>query len=716
MAESSPLAHSPTLVSGAADAPDGERLAPGTHVGEYVIDRFLGAGAMGEVYAGKQPVIGKRVAIKVLKREVGASTDGAERFKREARAVNQIDHPNVIDIFSFGRLDDGRLYLVMDLVEGRSLRKAISDGPLDVPAALAILAQIADALDAAHARGVVHRDLKPDNVMIGSSDKVFVLDFGLAKLLAPGEGVAPASMLTGQGTWLGTPGYMAPEQWSAEGAGPASDRYALGVMAFELLSGKLPFQAQSLPQMMEQHFRAKVPALSTRGAIATSSRFDPVVSRAMAKDPLARYATAREMVEALRTVAGGLGARATSGRSKRPWLPAAVGLGVLGLSVGAVLLVRGDKDRRATEPEAAAAPAAGMSRVQIESEPSGAGVYRNDRLVGQTPTQLDLPPGTKIAFELRKPGYASARHSMTMPGTETTLPVFTLAPLDGYQGVWQLPNKELRAFKRTGERVEASKLDSVNGPRQFFRHYDLLPSDGGVAFGSTEELVDQRAPSDPSCHISHKVEYQYDPPTDALVLRRERLSVDFKEGHCVILSKELGDAEALTRVDRGTTDARETLPPVGRPDFAQQDNVNVPNDSLDNSLDKGQKDSVMQKTVPVDQKQLDAIDAKQQQKVAPKKPLGPNLKVPKKKSPPPAKQSLKSDALDPAIDKQIGQAVSPNNAPSQANSAAQPPQKPPANQAAANQAKPRGDSQVAPQFQPQQQAPQQQAITPNPAK
>ena len=193
MAESSPLAHSPTLV--AAPGSGDDALARGAAVGEFIVEGFLGAGAMGEVYAGIHPVIGKKVAIKVLKREVAASPDGAERFKREARAVNQVDHPNVIDIFSFGRLDDGRLFLVMDLVEGRSLRKALVEGPLEVEVALEILAAIADALDAAHARGVIHRDLKPDNVMLGrgTPPTVHVLDFGLAKLL-DGRGHEPAGL------------------------------------------------------------------------------------------------------------------------------------------------------------------------------------------------------------------------------------------------------------------------------------------------------------------------------------------------------------------------------------------------------------------------------------------------------------------------------------------------------------------------------------------
>src|SRR5262245_33351607 len=181
MADSSPLAHSPTLAAVTEPRPgaDGDaRLEAGTAVGEYVVERFIGAGAMGEVYGGRHPVINKRVAIKVLRSELAASQEAADRFIREARAVNQIDHENVVDIFAFGRLDDGRLYLVMDLVEGRSLRAHLVDGPLSLDSALAILDKIADALDAAHKKGVVHRDLKPDNIVLSNATppKVFVLD------------------------------------------------------------------------------------------------------------------------------------------------------------------------------------------------------------------------------------------------------------------------------------------------------------------------------------------------------------------------------------------------------------------------------------------------------------------------------------------------------------------------------------------------------------
>jgi tRNA A-37 threonylcarbamoyl transferase component Bud32 len=572
-----PLEHGPTLRASTADG-SGERLGPGAKVGDYVVDRYIGAGAMGEVYAGTHPLIGKRVAIKLLKRELSASAEGAERFLREARAVNQVDHPHVIDVFAFGRLDDGRLYLVMDLVDGRSLRATLEDGPLDVATALDILGQVADALDAAHARGVVHRDLKPDNIVIakGAPPRVFVLDFGIAKLVKSAAEASGNGTLTGQGTWLGTPGYMAPEQWSADGAGPASDRYALGVMAFELLSGKLPFSAPSLPAMMEQHFRAPVPALSTKGAVAALSTFDPVLARAMAKDPDARYASARELVDALRAASGGRAKRPATA-AKKLWLPAALGGGVLALAVGAVLVSRGGGEHR----DRPAAAAEGMIHVDVYSVPDGAEVSRSGKLVGTTNhATVDARPGEAIAVEIRKPGYRSEHRELVAPDKDARVDV-TLAAESGFEGVWRLPTGELRAFKRSDERVEAYKLDSVSGPREFFRNYELRLADTGVAFVGHEEYVDPRVPNDPRCHVQLEVDYHYEPKTDELALRRQKAAIDIRDGHCVLAASQTGEAKRLTRVDRDVSDARWTEAPAGKPTFDKT----VPNDSMDNYLD-----------------------------------------------------------------------------------------------------------------------------------
>ncbi|MCE9578090.1 MAG: serine/threonine protein kinase, partial [Deltaproteobacteria bacterium] len=297
----------PTMPDVAQAAAGDERLAAGTRAGDYEVEQHLGAGAMGDVYAGRHPLIGKRVAIKVIKRALASSAEAVERFLREARAANQVGHPNVVDVFALGRLTDGRLYLVMDLLEGESLAARVRRGRLAPDRALAILAPIAWALDAAHARGVVHRDLKPDNVFLAgdpAAPTVFVLDFGIAKLLSTATD-APVA-LTGEGTWLGTPAYMAPEQWSADGAGPASDRYALGVMAYQLLVGDLPFRASSLPGMMEKHFRAAVPTVSTMG-LALPAAIDGVLARAMAKDPDDRFATAGALIDALAAAAGTTG-------------------------------------------------------------------------------------------------------------------------------------------------------------------------------------------------------------------------------------------------------------------------------------------------------------------------------------------------------------------------------------------------------------------------
>ncbi|MGE5180473.1 MAG: serine/threonine-protein kinase [Acidobacteriota bacterium] len=222
---------------------DERGLSAGTDVGGYVIDDEIGRGGMGVVYSATHPVIGKRAAIKVLKPSLSKNPATVERFTQEARSVNQIGHPGIVDIFAFGSLPDGRYYLVMDLLEGESLRKRLKRGPLHPSEAVRVIDEIASALIAAHGKGFIHRDLKPDNVFLvmhpGRID-IKLLDFGLAKLQT-GSPLGARAYRTATGAQLGTPDYMSPEQLRASvDLDERTDIYSLGVLAFESLVGKRP--------------------------------------------------------------------------------------------------------------------------------------------------------------------------------------------------------------------------------------------------------------------------------------------------------------------------------------------------------------------------------------------------------------------------------------------------------------------------------------------
>jgi len=239
-----PPVHEEPVAPGQIAEPGSFELVAGTDVGGYVIDGELGRGGMGVVYSARHPIIGKRAAIKVLKPSLSNNPATIERFIQEARSVNAIGHPNIVDIFDFDMLPDGRRYLVMDLLEGESLRKRIKRGALPPSEAVMVIDEIASALDAAHAKGFIHRDLKPDNVFLVANPGRFdvkLLDFGLAKLTPNNAMALDRAYRTATGAQLGTPDYMSPEQLRGDkNIDHRTDVYALGIVAFEILTGKRP--------------------------------------------------------------------------------------------------------------------------------------------------------------------------------------------------------------------------------------------------------------------------------------------------------------------------------------------------------------------------------------------------------------------------------------------------------------------------------------------
>jgi serine/threonine-protein kinase len=295
----------------AASAPDdaSSDLEPGQVVGEYVVERKLGEGGFGAVYRAVHPVIGKTAAVKVLHPQYSSNPDVVSRFVSEARAVNQIRHRHIIDIFSFGTLEDGRHYYVMELLEGVTLDAYLERaGRLEPVQALPILQGVARALEAAHEAGIAHRDLKPENVFLAVYDDgtVFpkILDFGVAKLLT-GSGPGPIHR-THTGTPIGTPRYMSPEQCQGRKVDHRTDIYSFGVITHRMLAGKLPFEASAALELMLMHVGTPPPRLS-EVVEGLDPAWDEPILRMLEKDPERRPATLSEAFQGLLRQAESLG-------------------------------------------------------------------------------------------------------------------------------------------------------------------------------------------------------------------------------------------------------------------------------------------------------------------------------------------------------------------------------------------------------------------------
>ncbi|HRH00052.1 MAG TPA: protein kinase, partial [Polyangiaceae bacterium] len=290
-----------------APAPAGVDPYLGTVIeGRYLVDSVLGEGGMGIVYAGRHRTLAKRVAIKVLKRELADDRDMLERFFNEARAASSIGSPHIADVADFGMLPDGAAYFVMEYLDGVSLGGLLDQlRMIPTPRLLKIARQMAVGLSAAHLAGIVHRDLKPDNIMLVSrgveNDFVKILDFGIAKV------THAATRLTRTGSVFGTPHYMSPEQAAGLSVDSRGDLYALGIILYEMACGRVPFDSDNYMGILTQHMYKAPPAPRTLVVPpnAVSPGLEAIILKCLTKKPEGRYATADELVADLDLLAAG---------------------------------------------------------------------------------------------------------------------------------------------------------------------------------------------------------------------------------------------------------------------------------------------------------------------------------------------------------------------------------------------------------------------------
>jgi serine/threonine-protein kinase len=285
-------------------------VAADPYVGREIANQFrilekIGSGGMGAVYKAEQPDMRRFVAVKILHPRYLSRPDLVSRFRREARAMSHLQHPNTAKVYLYGQLEDGACYFVMEYLAGKNLAQTVrAEGPMTPERAVAVMSQVCGALAEAHAQGIVHRDLKPENIFLtnlgGITDYAKVLDFGLAKVTE--REMRPGSLiLTQEGMVFGTPEFMSPEQARGEKLDGRSDIYSLGVILYELVTGKLPFDAAQPMEFIQRHIKDPPIPFSKRAPGRTfPPGFEAVIEKALAKRPEQRYQSATELGQALK--------------------------------------------------------------------------------------------------------------------------------------------------------------------------------------------------------------------------------------------------------------------------------------------------------------------------------------------------------------------------------------------------------------------------------
>lgn len=434
--------------------------SPDPYIGAIIDDRYevearLGEGGMGVVYRCRHLIIDKLVAMKVLRLDMVRNEEVTERFLNEARSASSIGNPHIIGIIDFGRLPDGATYFLMEFLEGVPLTSLLSKtDPLPLARLLNITVQLTEALGSAHEAGIVHRDLKPDNIFLirhgAEEDFVKVLDFGIAKASTT------TGHLTQAGQVFGTPHYMSPEQAAGKDVDPRSDVYSLGVILFELVSGRLPFDADNFMSILTQHMYKAPPRMHETGPIGASAipELEAVIQRCLLKEPTSRYASMRELGQDLRRLALGevpeavkhfdkLDSRASElnvfrnaddgAKQRTPavptWAVAALLLGFLGAILWVGMGPGSAPDARAVVSEQAKAaqpapvvpaPARAERKVAVAVAPLDAHIFQGEKDLGTSPVLLDATDGP-VDVRIMKPGYVT--ENLFVDGSDPRLTV-----------------------------------------------------------------------------------------------------------------------------------------------------------------------------------------------------------------------------------------------------------------------------------------------------